>query len=757
MKKPFILIFLSLYLIGTLFALDGEKRPSVALVLGGGGARGFAHVAVLELIEEMGIPVDMIVGVSAGAIVGGLYSAGYTPSGIIDSFDGKNWSSYFQDRPVSPFGNNYEGLPLAIRLGSPGGLIAPTWGRGFSTGQRVYELFKSLTVKIPSNIDFNELPVPFRAGVVQIPGGKYVLLESGDLAEAIRASMSIQGVFEPLVIDEFSYVDGGMINNLPIKKVRELGYDIIIAVDLFAAPDELSIALNDLPDQMSILYARQMSKNEYAFADVVLFPLPPLATQVGFDKGREIYNTARGEKEKLASLLAPIKERIAGETSARTLNENDGLELQNRSMENPLVNSRRASVQNYNDMPQLIPERIVINGALKRDHSFIENNFSRRLKGRVLDEENITFFLDKIYETGNYRTVTVRTDTQSGETFLEIKLQPMGENRLLLRAGLDYEGTFSTESHNRTALRSGIEYQWKDGTSLLMKASIMDELSAGISLFKPLSPYFFIDAKADIIRDQELTLKGILNREEITPDRLLYFNAELKGGFRFNSHNSLALWPEYFWFMDEDTHFQEAGLAAAYTFNNLNNSLMPSRGFHFRLENRLRFSLGTAVPFDIVSANFTALIPMGRKFSLGLSGYGSSLFGNSDLPPGITTFDFDKTNRVYFPHTYNAVSGENKMALSLAFQFEPVENISLLGGRFIFFAAVSAGSSYQWDNWNDFGKDSIAWNASLGAALIPLNILSIMVRAGAGGGNGSRPVPFVSLDLGMNGFQRALF
>jgi hypothetical protein len=345
------------------------------------------------------------------------------------------------------------------------------------------------------------------------------------------------------------------------------------------------------------------------------------------------------------------------------------------------------------------------------------------------------------------------------ETCLEIILHPKEGDRFLFRAGLDYEGTFSSKSSGRTAIRSGVEYLGKDGFSLLLKTSIMDELSVGLSLFQPLGPRFFLSAETDLVRDQEIVIEGILKEEETTPRRLLYFASALKGGWRFNRRNSLILWPESFWFKEEDISYTEAGFATAYTFNSLNNAIFPSRGFRFRLDNRLRFVPESAAGeiFDLVSADLSAVVPLGQRFSLGLSGFGSMLFGEPELTTAISAFGTENPGRIYFPHDSGVFSGEKKAALSLALQFEPLGNLSILGGRLIFFIAASAGSLFEWNTWDNFNKDSILWNASVGTALIPFDTIGLLVRAGAGGGNGSRPVPFVSLDVGMRKFQKGLF
>ena len=706
-------------------------RPSVALVLGGGAARGFAHIAVLELIEELGIPVDMVVGVSSGAIVGGLFAAGYSPAMITQAMASRDWTSFFQDRPASPFWKANEQLPLAITLGGSAGPIAPQWGKGYSTGQTAYELFKSLTAKIPSYMDFDKLPIPFRAGVVEVPGGKFKLLDHGDLAEAIRASMSIQGVFEPFDIDGPDYVDGGILNNLPIRETREMGYDIVIAVDLFAPPKELGTDLLDLPDLMLILYMNQMSREHHDLADAVLFPLPPDVSTADFSKGQAIYTMARNEREKLAAILEPVREKTAG-----------GIP--------PLV-------PDYNDMPDITAQRLIIRGAMRGDRSFIERAFSRHVRNKTLNEENVSAFLESIYETGNYHMVLVRTDLRSGEACLEVVVYPETENKILIRGGLDYEGTFSSKTTNKAALRGGFEFLGKNGYSLLFKASVMDEISTGLMVLKPFGPYFFLSAEANLVREQELIVPGILNVGNSAPDRLLYFNGNLKAGFRLNRFNSLTLWPEYFWFKDNDDNHSMTGFAAAYTFSSLNRGIFPSKGFRLRIENRLRFKPGTPEPFDLPAADLTAQIPLGRKFSLGASGFGSMIFGQTELPARFSAFELDYSRRIYFPHAPGIFTGEKKAALSLSLQFEPVENLSILGGKAIFFLALSSGGSFEQNNWERFFNHSLLWNAAFGAALLPTKTLGLILRTGAGGGGGFSPAPFVSFDVGISRFQKGLF
>ncbi|MCL2318538.1 MAG: patatin-like phospholipase family protein, partial [Treponema sp.] len=286
-------------------------QHKVALVLGGGGAKGFAHIAVLELIEELGIPVDLVIGVSAGAIVGGLYSAGYSSAMIKAALLDLDWTSYFQDNPVSPFEDELGAGDMLLRYSTE---LGSAWGErniGYSPGEAAYLYIKSLTSRIPSYIDFDTLPIPFRAGTVQIPEGKVCLIDQGDLAEAIRASISLPGIFDPFNIDGKLYIDGGTLNNLPIRQARDMGCDVIIAVDLFPEPETFSANPLKVPELMLSLYFNTVSREQYPLADVVLTPQVQNFSMLDFQKSRKIYSLAESEKEQMREELLKVKDLLA--------------------------------------------------------------------------------------------------------------------------------------------------------------------------------------------------------------------------------------------------------------------------------------------------------------------------------------------------------------------------------------------------------------------------------------------------------------
>lgn len=207
------------------------NRPRIGLVLGGGGAKGAAEVGALKAIEECGIHVDYIAGTSIGAIVGSLYAAGYTSAEIEQLFCEQEWMSLLTDRR-----DDLSGEPVVkddgiiYVFGFP---VIDTENRSFGVlrGGRVEQVIDSL-LAAHNAVEFSTLKTPFSCVAAEIKTASEVVLSEGTVPQAVRASMAIPGIFKPEVIDGRSLVDGGMMNNLPVDVVREMGADIVIAIDL---------------------------------------------------------------------------------------------------------------------------------------------------------------------------------------------------------------------------------------------------------------------------------------------------------------------------------------------------------------------------------------------------------------------------------------------------------------------------------------------------------------------------------------------
>lgn len=224
--KRLLFVLLSLALL-----MPASAQPKIGLVLGGGGAKGAAEVGVLKVLEETGIKPDFIVGTSIGSIVGGLYAAGYSAAELETMFQTQEWLTLLTDRNSTYASEPYKtingvtyifGFPVYDR--QEGGL-------GMMKGHRIEHMLDSM-VNAKGSRDFAQLKIPFRCVATDIRSGKEVILHEGQLARAMRASMAIPGVFKPVEINEQRLVDGGMLNNLPVDVCRQMGADIVIAVDL---------------------------------------------------------------------------------------------------------------------------------------------------------------------------------------------------------------------------------------------------------------------------------------------------------------------------------------------------------------------------------------------------------------------------------------------------------------------------------------------------------------------------------------------
>lgn len=222
------------------------SRPRIGLALGGGGAKGAAHIGVLEVLDELRVPVDCVAGTSMGALVGGTFAAGMPPAEIERKVLAINWARTVgsegrrDQMPISRkmAGNTYtNSLEFGIqdgRIGAPAGLLRT---------QDIETVIRGLVSDARLTGNFDELPIPFRAVATDMLGGQMVVLGDGDLSVAMRASMAVPGAFSPVIIGNKILSDGGMMRNLPVDVVRNVCADIVIAVSL-ASPAPTSEQLN---------------------------------------------------------------------------------------------------------------------------------------------------------------------------------------------------------------------------------------------------------------------------------------------------------------------------------------------------------------------------------------------------------------------------------------------------------------------------------------------------------------------------------
>lgn len=230
-------------------------RPKVGIVLSGGGAKGTAHIGALKVIEAAGLPVDIIVGTSMGSIIGGLYAIGYTAEQLDSIFLAQDWFELLSDKPrpmsinLQDRENNAQYILSIPFFEKPQDLISG----GLIKGRNIGNMLWQLTEGYHDSIDFKGLPIPFACVSQDLVTGKEVVFKSGVLPLAIRASMSIPGVFAPVSSHGQLLVDGGIVNNYPVDVARQLGADIIIGVDVQDSMKNAGELQNNLLAQLSQL------------------------------------------------------------------------------------------------------------------------------------------------------------------------------------------------------------------------------------------------------------------------------------------------------------------------------------------------------------------------------------------------------------------------------------------------------------------------------------------------------------------------
>lgn len=227
----------------------GSPRPRIGLVLGGGGAKGAAHIGVLRVLDEMRVPVDCVAGTSMGALVGATFASGMPPEEIDRRVRAINWAATVGTeglRDRTPIHRKLAGVTYtnSLELGLKNGQV--TAPGGFLKTQDIEEVLRGLVSQARHIEHFDELPLPFRAVATDMLAGEGVILESGDLSVAMRASMAVPGAFAPIVVEDRVLSDGGMMRNLPIDIARDLCADVVIAVSLSSPPPKKEDLLSGL-------------------------------------------------------------------------------------------------------------------------------------------------------------------------------------------------------------------------------------------------------------------------------------------------------------------------------------------------------------------------------------------------------------------------------------------------------------------------------------------------------------------------------
>jgi NTE family protein len=447
---------------------EAPRRPRVGLALAGGGARGGALVGVLQVLEELRIPVDYVAGTSIGSIVGGLYAIGMPPARMAEELRTIDWEDALSDDPARK-DRDYrrkEDDPLYlinVELGlSKGKLVVPT---GLVAGQKLGWHIRRLTWPASSVKSFDRLPIPYRAVAADIETGEAVVLGSGDLARALRASMAIPGFFSAVEWEGRLLVDGGVARNLPIDVVRKMGAEIVIAVDIstpLAKREEIKGFLGVLGQTSGFLTRLNVEQQIGTLRgrDVLVAPdLEGIAT-LGFPQFGEAIergvDAGRAAAERLRE-LSVSEEEYAAWKAARP----------------PLFTD---------EVPEVAELRVETAGRVDAD--IVSHRVSVR-PGRV-DWDALYESLQNVYVLGDYETVDFQIEGPKERRVLTIAPRPAVAAPVRVRMGLTFGTEFSSDS--MFGLRVGVDRtrlnrlrgDWKTRVEVGRRTAI------GTELYQPL-------------------------------------------------------------------------------------------------------------------------------------------------------------------------------------------------------------------------------------------------------------------------------
>ncbi|MDN3678543.1 patatin-like phospholipase family protein [Flavobacterium paronense] len=418
MKKT-ILVFIGILFLQTVVAQDTIKksRPRVGLVLSGGGAKGFAHIGVLKVLEQAGVKIDFIGGTSMGAVVGGLYASGYNATQIDSIFYNTDFDQLLQDyipRSSKSFYEKRNDEMYAITL--PFNKFKIGIPIALSKGMYNYNLLSKLTHKVRYINDFSKLPIPFLCVATDIEKGEPVILRNGYLAQAMLASSAFPSLFSPVEIDGKLLIDGGVVNNYPVDEIRKMGADIIIGVDV---QDDLKDR-NSLKDatrilvQITNLDMIKVMKDKIKLTDIYIKPDVSNYGVISFEKGQEIIKkgeeAAHGVYEQLKKLADNDKIYKLNEVKVKK----DFLQIRNVSL---------TKLDNYT--------RAYVLGKL---------NFKN---GSKITYEDLKTGINNINATQNFSRISYTLQGNQNEDDLKLSLTE-NPTKTFLKFGLHYDGLYKS-------------------------------------------------------------------------------------------------------------------------------------------------------------------------------------------------------------------------------------------------------------------------------------------------------------------------
>lgn len=476
-KQPYKLSFLLCILFLFIFSRYAyaeiiPERLKVGVVLAGGGAKGAAHIGVLQALEEMHIPVDYIAGTSMGAYVGGLYASGMSASEIESLIYSVDWSHGYVDRVDrsdrrirdKEYEDRYQ---ITTDLGAGlGELKAP---KGVVQGQTMARILRETSGNLPNFDSFDQLAIPFRAVATDIEHLSPVILDKGNLPQVMMASMSVPGVLPPMLYEGRLLVDGGIVNNMPVDVVKAMGADIVIAVDIstdYKEKGEISSYLSVM-DQLTNFMVKNSTEQQAELLeedDVLLSPDVGAMETIEFDKMPEAYELGYQSARQARALLQSF--------SVSSAKYQDYLEEKQR---------RRRQLEYGDDL--VIDQISLINKSHYSDELLL--NRLNLEHGNTISTEELEQSIENLYALDRFERISYQYNVLDEVNDLEIHVEEKtwGPNYLNFRFSL--QDDFETDSQYSLGLSLNFSGLSANGAELRTNWELGSDKLAMLELYSP--------------------------------------------------------------------------------------------------------------------------------------------------------------------------------------------------------------------------------------------------------------------------------
>ncbi|NDV84320.1 patatin-like phospholipase family protein [Bacteroides sp. 51] len=620
--KKFVVVIMLLCVV---FSVGAQQRKKVGVVLSGGGAKGVAHIGALKVIEEAGIPIDIVVGTSMGSIVGGLYAIGYTSHQLDSMVRKQDWTFLLTDRMERKQKTFLEKVEsekyvLSIPFGRKRGPRIPD---GIVRGTNLNELFTDLTIGYHDSIDFNKLPIPFACVAVDLMAGNEVVFHNGNLMEAMRASMAIPAAFTPVRRDSLVLVDGGLLNNFPVDVARAMGAEVIIGVDVQSGPEEKDklVTLVDMVNKLTDMTGKEKYAQNVEDTDVYI--------KVDV-KG---YNAASFDAASLDTLTR------RGEEAARTSWDNLLASKKMIGISDKFTPDAHGPYTFLTDENPVLIRNISFNGVSQKDGN-------RLLEKAKLFENNYATMgmlkkaVDNLYSLQSYTNITYNLMEVPGGYDLEFTVEDHTPNHINLGVRFDSEEIAAVQLGAVYRLKTTIPTQVAFSARLGKRANARLDYQILPSRLRFVNlSYMFQYSDINIYRkgDREYNTTYRYHLAELGYTNILNRNMKYGLGLRyeyydystflFNStENIMTVKPEgffsYYALMQYDTKDKKS---------------YPSKGMSLQAEVSVYTdnlsSYDGHTPFGAASAWWEGVYSITNRFSMIPSFYGRVLFGQDSPYP----------------------------------------------------------------------------------------------------------------------------